>query len=237
MLKFLAGTSSQMDVAAATRLVAQSQSQLGQDVFALTTLDFKRDGFFIEFGATDGVSLSNTWLLEKEFGWTGILAEPAKGWHKKLRENRASIISESCVWKESGTEISFSESAELSTITKFKDADLHSAARRSSSTYNVVTISLMDLCIQNNAPKHIDFISIDTEGSEFEILSQFDFESYKVSVICVEHNYTKNRLRIKKLLEKNGFERIFEDLSQFDDWYIHRKNLDLNLNLDNQVKS
>ena len=41
------------------------KSQLGQEIFALIENDFKRDGYFIEFGATDGLELSNTHLLEK----------------------------------------------------------------------------------------------------------------------------------------------------------------------------
>ena len=53
------------------------KSQIGQDLFALYALDWKRSGYFVEFGATNGVDLSNTFLLEKDFAWTGILAEPA----------------------------------------------------------------------------------------------------------------------------------------------------------------
>lgn len=45
----------------------------------LSELDFKRDGFFVEFGATDGFQGGNTYLLEKEFGWRGIVGEPARG--------------------------------------------------------------------------------------------------------------------------------------------------------------
>ena len=56
----------------------KSRSQLRQDLFVLSQLDFKRNGYFVEFGATNGFNLSNTHLMEKEFGWTGILAEPAK---------------------------------------------------------------------------------------------------------------------------------------------------------------
>jgi hypothetical protein len=55
-------------------LVGKSRAQLGQDLFVLSELNLKRNGFFVEFGATNGVDLSNTALLEREFGWNGILA-------------------------------------------------------------------------------------------------------------------------------------------------------------------
>ena len=55
-----------------------SYAQIQQDLFILCELNFKRNGFFVEFGATDGIKLSNTYLLEKEFGWTGVLVEPAR---------------------------------------------------------------------------------------------------------------------------------------------------------------
>jgi hypothetical protein len=54
-----------------------SQSQYKQDIFVLTQLGFKRNGYFAEFGATNGLELSNSYLLERQFGWSGILAEPA----------------------------------------------------------------------------------------------------------------------------------------------------------------
>ena len=72
--------------------VMESQAQLWQDLFVLHELDLKRDGYFVEFGATNGVSLSNTHLLEKRFGWKGILAEPARCWHAALEKNRSAAI-------------------------------------------------------------------------------------------------------------------------------------------------
>ena len=78
------------------------KSQIGQDLFVLYMLNWKRGGYFVEFGATNGVDLSNTYSLEKDFGWTGILAEPAKVWHVDLLNSRSAIIDFDCVWKESG---------------------------------------------------------------------------------------------------------------------------------------
>lgn len=65
-------------VGKAIQILEKSRSQLRQDLFVLTELNFKQNGYFVEFGATNGVDLSNTYLLEKEFNWSGILAEPAR---------------------------------------------------------------------------------------------------------------------------------------------------------------
>ena len=82
------------------------------------------------------------------------------------------------------------------------------------------TISLLDMLEKYDAPAHIDYLSIDTEGSEFEILSAFDFTRHSFSVITCEHNYTSNREKIHGLLSEHGYTRIMTDVSQFDDWYI-----------------
>jgi hypothetical protein len=66
----------------------------------------------------------------------------------------------------------------------------------------------------------MDYLSIDTEGSEYDILSSFNFDKYKFRVITSEHNFTQNREKIYTLLKKQGYERKFEDISEFDDWYV-----------------
>ena len=190
-----------------------SKSQLGQDLFVLNELNFKNSGFFVEFGATNGVDLSNSYLLEKDFGWNGILSEPAKIWRDELAVNRACQISFDCVWKTSGDSLIFNEvnddlhSGELSTIDQFSGSDGHSAARKFANRYEVKTISLRDLLRNHNAPRDIDYLSIDTEGSEYEILSAFDFDEYNIKVITCEHNYTPMRQKIYELLKANGYER------------------------------
>ncbi|WP_431237360.1 FkbM family methyltransferase [Mycolicibacterium aichiense] len=200
----------------------KSQSQYRQDLFVLSQLDFTNGGFFVEFGATDGIGLSNTYLLEKEFGWTGILAEPARTWHTALRSNRTATIETRCVWKDSDSMLDFNEvdNAGLSTIASYSDIDLHQPARRHGTAYTVATISLSDLLEKHNAPKVIDFLSIDTEGSEFEILSSFDFSKHSFRVITCEHNHTPMRGEIFKLLTDNGYRRVFPEISFNDDWYV-----------------
>jgi hypothetical protein len=73
-----------------------------------------------------------------------------------------------------------------------------------------------------NAPKQIDYLSIDTEGSEFEILNSFNFDLYDIKIITCEHNYTPMRKKIYSLLTKNGYDRKYSEYSQFDDWYVKR---------------
>ena len=205
-------------------LIEKSKSQIGQDLFVLNQTNYRRNGFFVEFGATNGLLNSNTYLLEKEFDWTGILAEPAKVWVKDLKNNRPNCAIETfSVWKESNSIVTFNETSdpELSTIDEFMLTDAHAASRVRRKKYDVQTISLLDLLVKNMAPKVIDYLSIDTEGSEFEILNAFDFMKYVFRVITVEHNRTVQRELIYSLLTKNGYVQKFKDVSDFDDWYVY----------------
>ena len=199
-----------------------SRSQFKQDVFALMVNKFKEDGYFVEFGATNGFDISNTYILEKQFGWRGVLVESAKMWQEDLIKNRDCNIEFDCVWHTSGELLDFDmvKEGELSTLSIFSNSDEHAKARQEKITYVVNTISLIDLLKKYNAPKEIDYLSVDTEGSELDILSAFDFNEYRFNCITIEHNFTENREKLKLLLEQNGYKRIFEHLSKWDDWYI-----------------
>lgn len=200
----------------------ESTAQLHQDLIVLMILDFKLHGYFVEFGATNGIKFSNSFLLENSYGWKGILAEPGKKWHKELKRNRQSVIETKCVWKNSSELLEFNETSigELSTLEMFSASDLHAEVRKSGKRYLVETISLIDLLEMNQAPRHIDYLSIDTEGSEFYILDTFDFAKFTFSFISCEHNFTASRDQIQKLLESKGYVRILEQISLFDDWYV-----------------
>lgn len=201
--------------------MAQSKSQLGQDLFVLNALGRAKNGFFVEFGAADGVTNSNTYLLEKEYGWKGILVEPSKVWHQKLEKSRNCVICHGCVSSESGNSISFAN---------FSDPEFSRMAKlpwNIGSPHHpigveiVTTISLEDLLVHYNAPKTIEYLSIDTEGNELDIIRSFDFSSFNIKCITVEHNYRDDdRREIFERLTAYGYERVFEDISKWDDWYI-----------------
>ena len=203
-------------------LIDNSNSELKQDYFVLNMLNFKKGGYFVEFGSCNGLEFSNTLLLEKKFGWNGILAEPAKHWHEELKKNRNCNIETDCVWKESGEKLIFNETklALYSTIENFSNIDLHTNLRKKGIMYQVNTISLEDLLIKYKAPKDIDYLSIDTEGSEYDILKSFDFNKYNIRIITCEHNYTEFRSKIFQLLTAKGYQRVYQELSKHDDWYI-----------------
>ena len=206
-------------------LTCSSKSQLMQDVFAiyfnLSNPD-KYEKFFVEFGSTDGKTLSNTYLLENDFEWNGILAEPARMWHLELLATRKCLIDTRAVSEISGKKVPFLEN-EVGELSRIVDS-IDSTNRKSKGVveYMVETISLNDLLNSYNAPKNIGYLSVDTEGNEYEILKNFKFKDYKFGFINVEHNYSENRQKIHDLLVLNGYTRILEDFSKWDDLYIPR---------------
>jgi FkbM family methyltransferase len=204
---------------------ARSRSQLFQDLFVVFLFKGKRNGFFVEFGATNGLDLSNTAILEQDFQSRGLLAEPAKCWHAALKSNRSARVDHRCVWSNTGETLAFkeSETAELSTLATLTAADFNKAGRTTGKVYDVETIALNDLLKAHNCPKQIDYISIDTEGSELEILRAFNFDDYEIGIITVEHNFREpDRQAISDLLTSKGYMRLFEAFSRIDDWYAKK---------------
>ena len=201
-------------------------SQHGQEYLVLMLLGNIKSGYFVEFGAIDGITNSNSYYFEKILGWNGILAEPAKRWHENLKYNRAVHIETDCVFSESNLTLEFVETGKWrggNTLIKHLNSD--NKNRIISEKYSVRTISLNDLLDKFDAPRHIDFLSIDTEGSELEIIRGFNFSENSFSVICIEHNeLIEKRDAIRSILEKNEYVRLPlpQSLTKVDDWYVSR---------------
>lgn len=208
-----------------TALQQRAVSQLGQELWVLEKTSYKRGGFFVEFGATNGVLLSNTYLLEKEFGWMGVCAEPNPHFFGELKKNRLCTVSDACIGAETGENVEFIFADVYGGMARDAANDAHQAKREAyqnaGETAELVTMSLHDFLISNNAPKTIDYLSIDTEGSEYSILEAFPFIEWNVRLLTVEHNFTEQRGKIRRLLESHGY--ICQE-AQWDDWYVKNNN-------------
>ncbi len=205
-----------------------TNSQLGQDLFVLDRLNFANKGFFVEFGVCDGVKLSNTFLLENEFNWSGIVCEPSISYQNKLKKNRCCHIENKCVFSESGKNLYFTETrlGEFSFLNEYPPHDKVvgkqiANERINGKIYKVETISLNDLLQKYNCPKIFDYLSIDTEGTEYEIIKNLNFNKYTSKIITIEHNYNEvERNKIYNLLTKHNYSRVLEEVSCWDDWYV-----------------
>lgn len=212
-------------------LVRRSHAQILQDLWVLYMLKSPRGGYFVEFGACDGRSLSNTRLLEEDYGWTGILAEPNPVWHDALQANRRVLIDRRCVAARSGETVDFLSTDAIPELSRMADIvpdDVHerNGNRDRQTRYQVCTVSLNDLLDQHGAPDVVDYLSVDTEGSEYEILRHADLTRRRFRLISVEHaGEVSKRDQIFALLEGAGYRRWMPELSRWDDWYVHQEDL------------
>ena len=179
-----------------TSLCEISPSQTGIDIIVAYKNNFK-SGFFVEFGAADGYKASNTYLLEKNFNWKGILVEPAKYFHPLLNKNRTVTIDHRCVAENSNNQIYFLEEEFPRTTYSHVHGYPGSTQAKYSNKYILNTVSLKDLLDSHNAPDVVDFLSIDTKGGEFEILRGYDF-SRPIKIISIDWGtqYIKDKSQI-----------------------------------------
>ncbi len=193
-------------------------SQYKQD-FILDKVIFKdkKGKVFFDIGANDGITYSNTYFLEKNLGWTGVCVEPLPMTFKKLEDNRNCILENCAVGSSSRTEtfIEVTGYAEmLSGIKRNYDKRHINRIDSEIKTYggSKREIELKIVNVNELLDKHslhnIDFCSIDTEGSEFQILRVLEFDRFKINVLTVEANYQIDRLKIRGYLFLKGYTYI-----------------------------
>lgn len=205
------------------------KSQLNQDINVINYYNKKQGGFFIEIGSDDGVQFSNTYLLEKQYGWKGICVEPNSDSFSNLIQNRNCKCYNLAVYNKSNEMLKFAVkhfsmcSGLIDELDQYVEIDgkIHERGLNHDlkKITEVKTITLTDLLDKADAPNFIEYMSLDTEGSELEILKSNDFTKYNFGVIDVEHNFVEpRRTLIRNLLENNNYKFNFEN--KFDDNYI-----------------
>ena len=195
-------------------------SQAKQDEWVADKFGYKRNGFFLDVGAFDGVHISNTVFFERHLDWNGICIEGNPWVYQNLCQNRNSLNINVAVTDYNGTCFFGSDSI------------VDNGTEVQCKTLNTILE-------ENNAPLYIDYLSIDIEGNEYEALKNFDFKKWTIGIITIEHNLYMNGPDLKNslydLLSKNGFIRVVEDaivtdpgagdayLKPFEDWYVNEK--------------
>lgn len=201
-----------------------TNSQIEQERWVFAMCNGRRDGRFAEIGAFDGVLHSNSYVLESEHGWKGVCVEPNPALFARLRESRSAICLERAVYRESGQILSFIPSQEIGTLAEFAGSDRHADDRaRAAATHGLIqveTIGFAEIAAMGDfAETGFDYVSLDTEGSELEILRTIDFARHRIALFTIEHNFVEpRREQMRILLAGAGYDRLNVG---FDDWYWH----------------
>ena len=182
-------------------------------------------GFFVEIGANDGITQSNTYYLEKVRRWTGILIEPIPSLYNEARKQRnmVTIFNCACVpfdFSNSHIEItdlglmSFVESAlkkpdEIKKHTE--EGEFH--ARRAARKLQVPVKTLTEI-LESCQVEQIHFFSLDVEGFEADVLRGLDLQRYRPDYLLIEARY---REEVEKILDP--YYEVLEELTPKDVLY------------------
>lgn len=209
-------------------------SQYKQDEFIDKVLfNKKKNGFFIEIGAHDGVSYSNTLFFEKYRNWGGVCIEPNPTVFEKLAKNRKSINLNVCIG-DSNDIVKFTQIvgyAEMLSGVSNKYDTRHLERIKDDVSLNggeIKSIDIQMICLESISQindRVIDFISIDTEGSEFDIVKSIDFKKISVRVLIIENNYNDENL--EHFLYNKNF--ILIATLATDEVYIRKNDINFNV--------
>lgn len=175
----------------------------------------KKNGFFLEIGADDGIDKSNTKFYE-EFGWKGMCIEPSHKRFKLLEANRTCYCENYAVSDSIG-EVEFMDISGwgkgLSGIVEKYDSRHKTRIQREithpeNKGNEMITVKteLLSNLLDKHKVTEIDFCTIDTEGGEFDIIKTIDFDKYKINIILVENNYKESN--VKDYLETKGYKLV-----------------------------
>jgi FkbM family methyltransferase len=194
----------------------KSYGQFKQDLWVTRGVaPGKRDGYYVDVGSADGELISNTKLLD-DLGWKGVCIDP---FPKNMGQRTCQVFRQP-VFSESGKLVKFRAAGNLGGIDqdlstyKSNDAVLHAPM------VEFVTATLDEILAKAHAPKYIDYMNLDVEGAEYDVLRGLSFDRYQIGSLTVEHNLEMaKREAIHNLLAAKGYVRVRTWAA--DDWYVH----------------
>jgi FkbM family methyltransferase len=180
--------------------------QYFQDLIAYLYLKEKKDGFYIDIGANDGITGSNTYALE-QMGWKGACIEPQPDIFKKLKHFRKCDCYNTALSSVSGETLEFLRAKNINALSGFSEwiTEDHKKAIYASGAFERINITTktFDDIMKNYPVKTIDFMSLDVEGCELPILKSINFSEYSFGFIAVEENGHGDEINAHLL--KNGY--------------------------------
>ena len=181
----------------------------------------KTGGFFIEAGACGGIGGSCTYYFEKNLGWKGLLFEPTDNWFKVLLKNRPNSYCINKCLSSTDEEVKFLHfTTQVGRSTTYNFRGQHHDKLMESLPYEVIrrpSITLEDALIECVAPKQIDYMALDLNGSEYDVLSVFPFDKYHFKAISVED------CKCDTLLQDSGYIKVSNPFTQakFENYFVH----------------
>lgn len=183
-----------------------SSSQWSQDVFVLYACNSKKNGLFLEIGGADGFTHSNTYSLEKQYGWRGTLIEPDPYQFELLSISRPenTLINAAISPNDQEEKLRLRLVGQLSALEGYEGKDVHQATRlkhKSFAKVNAISITRV------LSEKKYDYFSLDVEGAELSILKSIKWDAIiKPSILTIEHNDRKEDKRdILNILKTHGY--------------------------------
>jgi FkbM family methyltransferase len=191
-----------------------------------------KNGFFMDIGAHDGISINNTLYFEKYNNWTGVNVEPIKTVYNNLVINRPKSININCaVCNNDGTAEFISNTGYTEMISCLKNvSDIRNIKRiekenkitsSTSETIIVETKKIETICDEYNI-KHINYLYIDVEGAEFDVIKSINFDKVFIDIICFENNFDDVSIPIVKYLENKNYRGIAQSIDVF---MIHKNSV------------
>jgi len=177
-------------------------SQAAQDQVVSALLKEKRGGYFVDLAANDAIHLSNSYALERSFGWRGLCIEANQIYSYNLTHYRSCQTVAAVVGTERMQPVHFRYVANEHGGIAGTGFDNGPRWKRESSL--AYTVPLEEILHRNSAPTIIDYLSLDVEGAESFIMLNFSFDVYKFRVITAE----RLRADLRSRLEENGYQFV-----------------------------
>jgi FkbM family methyltransferase len=189
-------------------------AQAGEDILIYDF--FKQDGpgFFVEAGAYDGITFSNTYLLES-LGWRGLLVEPHPGMARQCHKNRPNSIVAQVALGTGGSQgqikMTCAERPDGSAPLSFVKADAAHIQRCEREGYRLsqvtVPIESLDSLLKGHS-ETVDFLSLDVEGMEVDVLKGFELERFRPKLLLIERQHDRRDEALASYLAQKGYQAV-----------------------------